>query len=438
MKQLFSLKSFLVLLLTLIVYATSATVSTVAASSDSKSKSGKIKTRKAAAMSQKVYKKLQVIQQQIDAKDYVGAIKGLEKLRSRSRRLSPYEKAQSWNLTAYVLYLQENYPDAIKNYQKVLDQGELPEALQQSTLKTMSQLYFATEQYDLALVKVKTLIKLVEKPSADMYMLLGQAYFQLKKYNEALKPIKHAIAMYTQKGRKPKEQWFQLLRVIYHFNNDFNNMRLVLERMIDLYPKDRHLRALAGVYSELGETKNQLTMMQALYERDYKQSSSQIVNLANIYLMLGLPNKAATLLQTELVDKKRVKATESNYRLLSQSWYQAREDEKSIPPLRKAAEMSKNGDLYIRIAQSYQNLDKWSEASQALRTAIKKGGLKREDTAQLMLGMALFNQQKLELCQKHFELAKKDKRSNKVASQWIAYAKNELHRQTVLGAAMSN
>ena len=435
MKCLWSAKSILILLLSALFFSSNALYA--AESSSSKSKSSKYKTQKAAAMSQKVFKKLQKIQEQIDAKDYVTARESLNSLLERSKRMSAYERAQAWNLAAYVFYLQENYPEAIKTYQKVLDQGELPAALTQSTIKTMGQLYFATEQYDKALAMVKKLIAEVETPTADMYMLLGQAYFQLKQYQQALTPIKKAVAKYRQQKRKPKEQWLQLLRVIYHYANDYKNMRLVLEEMVNLYPKESHMRALAGVYSELGDVDKQLTMMEALYERDYKQSSSQIINLANLYLLQGMPVKAAKMLQKELDVNKRVKATEQNYRLLSQSWYQAREDEKSIPPLQRAAEMSQKGELYVRIAQSYQNLDRWDEAVKALRTAIKKGGLKRPDSAQLMLGMALFNQHKLELAKKHFELAQEDKRSEKVAGQWIAYAKNELHRKQVLDDAMS-
>lgn len=434
MKTLFSFKHAQVFFLTLSFLVSGFAL---AETSADKSKSSKYKTRKAAAMSQKVYKKLNQIQELIEKKDYASANSQLENMRGASRRLSPYEKAQSWNLSAYILYLQERYSDAIKTYQKVLDQGELPEALVQSTIKTMSQLYFATEQYDLALKTVKILLTKVESPTANMYMLLGQAYFQLKEYKNALKPIKKAVALFRNQNRKPKESWLQLLRVIYHYEDDYKNMRLVLEEMVELYPKDSHLRALAGVYSELGETDKQLTMMETLYERDYKQSSSQILNLANLYLVQGIPYKAANVLHQELNVKERVKASEQNFRLLSQSWYQAREDQKSIAPLYKAAKLSESGELYIRIAQAYQNLDKWDKAASAVRTGIKKGGLKRPDTAQLMLGMVLFNQHKLELSQQHFELAQKDKRSEKVATQWLAYVRNELHRKTVLDAAMS-
>ena len=58
---------------------------------------------------------------------------------TRSRR--------SGNLTAYTYYLQEDYQRAIGAYINVIKQPELPDALMQSTLKTLSQLYFTIEDY---------------------------------------------------------------------------------------------------------------------------------------------------------------------------------------------------------------------------------------------------------------------------------------------------
>ena len=428
-----SSKKIMILLVTLSVISFQPAL---AAAQGEKQKQSRYKTRKAAAMSQPVYKKLQKAQELIEEKQYSQALEVLKGLRSR-KRMSTYERAQAWNVTAYVFYLQERFAPAIDAYNKVLEQGELPEALKQSTLKTVAQLYFVTEDYQKALEAVNKLVASLESPSADVFMLVGQAHFQLKQYDAALPQIEKAVDLYRKQGKTPKENWLILLRVIYHQKNDYKNMRIVLEELVDLYPKDRYLRALAGVYSELGDTGKQLTLMESLYERDYKQTSGQILNLANLYLFHGLPYKAAKVLQEGMIESERVKPTESNYRLLSQAWYQAREDEKSIAPMREAARLSKTGELYIRIAQSYMNLDKWDEAEDALKQALRKGKLKRTDTAQIMLGMVLFNQKKLEQAKEHFELAKNDKRSSKTASQWLSYILEEMQRDKLTKASKS-
>ena len=392
-------------------------------------KSGE-KTKKTVAMSEPVFKKLQKANEHVQAKEYAEALDLIKELQGR-KKLSVYEKAQIWNLTAYIHYLGEKYNEAIRAYEQVMTQGEIPEALTQSTLKTLAQLYFTIEDYVRALEKVQALISLVKEPSTDIYLLEGQTYYQLKKYKEAEKPIKTAIAQNRERGIEPKENWLLLLRVIYYELKDYPKLLTVMKELVHLYPKNEYLLTIAGIYSEIGDTKKQLTLTEVMYEAGHLEQPFHALNLANLYLLHELPYKAATLLQKEITAKK-VEATEQNLRLLSQAWYQAREDEKSIPPLKRAAALSSDGSLYVRLAQSYINLDLWEEATEALQKGIQKGGLKRRDTANLMLGIALFNQKKLQLARSSFVKAQKDKRSQKAARQWIAYVDNELKREEVL------
>jgi tetratricopeptide (TPR) repeat protein len=388
------------------------------------------KTRQTVAMSQPVFEGLQAAQEQIEAKQFAAGLAGLRKLREISD-LSSYETAQIWNLTAYAYYLQEDYRKAIGAYGNVLKQADLPQALVQSTLKTLAQLYFTQEDYKRALSTVDRLIAVLEDPSADIYMLKGQAHFQLEQYRQALVPIKTGIGKYRAQGKDPEENWLLLLRVCYYELHDFDNMLDVLRELIRLYPRERYVTTLAGVYSERGDTAKQLALTEALYEDGRLDNPLHIVNLANLYLVHGLPYKAAQVLERE-TGSGRVEASERHLRLLSQAWYQAREDEKAIAPLARAAAMSGDGELYVRLAQSYINLDRWQEAAEAVRQGLAKGGVKRVDTANIMLGMALFNQRKLSAAREAFVSASRDKRSARAAGQWLAYVDSELDRADTL------
>ena len=253
----------------------------------------------------------------------------------------------------------------------------------------------------------------------------------MQKYVEAIPPIQTAIDMFKEQGRTPRENWLLLLRVCYWELKDFPMMLLVIEELIELYPKDTYVLTLAGVYSELGDTKKQLALTEALYEKGYIEGKSHAVNLANLYLLHGMPYKAAKLLEKEM-GAGNIKEDVRNLRLLSQSWYSAREDRKAIPPLQKAAAVGEEGELYIRLAQSYLNLEEWGNAADAARKGLAVGDLKRQDTANIMYGMALFNQKKLEQARRAFQAAGKDKRSKRAAAQWINYVDSEIRRRDTL------
>jgi tetratricopeptide (TPR) repeat protein len=257
----------------------------------------------------------------------------------------------------------------------------------------------------------------------------------LTRYDEALVPIKTAIDMYRQQGQKPKENWLLLLRVIYFEQKEYELMIDVVKELIAYYPKDTYILTLAGIYSELGDTKKQLALTEVLYEKGMLNTASHITNLANLYLLHGLPYKAASVLDKEM-KAGIVESNERNLRLVSQAWYQAREDEKAIPPLERAAGMSSDGELYIRLAQAHLNLENWPEAADAVEKGLKLGGLKRNDTANIMLGMALFNQKRLEQARRAFERAASDNRSKRAASQWIAYVDSELKRRDLMNQTL--
>lgn len=391
---------------------------------------GERKTKETVAMSQQVYEKLAEIQELIENKDYASAQRAIEELKGR-KGLTDYERAQLWNISGYSYYLQEKYADAIRAYDQVLATPDLPEALQLSTLKTKAQLHFTEEDYNAALRVVRQLLAVIPEPSADVLMIEGQALFQLGRYGEALVPIKTAIDMYRSQGQKPRENWLLLLRVIYFEQKEYELMIDVVKELIRYYPKDTYVLTLAGIYSELGDTKKQLALTEVLYEKGLLSTSSHVTNLANLYLLHGLPYKAATVLEKEM-NTNVVESNERNLRLLSQAWYQARNDKKAIPPLELAAKLSNDGELYVRLAQAHLNLENWAEAAKAVERALQLGGLKRNDTANIMLGMALFNQQQLTQARRAFERAAADSRSQRAATQWIAYVDSELRRREVM------
>lgn len=387
-------------------------------------------TKQTVAMSQQMFEKLTEVQEFVEAEDYVNAQRRLDDLKL-DQKMSPYERAQVFNLQGYLYYLVENYPGALGAYNELLRQPELPEGLTLSTLKTMAQLQFMTEDYDGALDTVRRLNDAVAEPSADIVLLEGQIYYQMERYADAVPLLVRAVQMNRDQGITPKENWLLLLHSCYLQLEDYQNLLGVARELIRYYPKDQYILTLAGVYSELGDTKKQLALTEVLYESGAVEPERHAVNLANLYLLHEIPFKAAQVLEKE-IEAGAVEADERNLRLLSQAWYQARDDAKAIPPLKRAADLANDGDLYVRLGQSHVNLDQWSEAATALQNAIRIGGLKRPDQANILLGMALMNMDRLQQAKDAFQRASRDERSRRTAQQWMAFVDSEMRRKDLM------
>ena len=392
------------------------------------------KTKKAPAMSEKVYKKLTEAQELIEADKYQDGLRILGEL-ERDSKLSHYERAQTYNYFAYTYFTMERYADAIKAYENVLRQPELPEALEVNSVYTLAQLYFIQEDYNKAIDIINRWFKMVDKPTENAYMLLGQAYYQLEKYKESLVPLKEAYNMVKERGDTPRENLLLLLRVDYFSLGDYKNMLAVLKELVVLYPKAEYWKTMAGAYSELKQMKKQMSVFEMLYEHGDLQRGNEQLNLANLYLMHEVPYKAAIILDKGM-KKGVIEGDVRNLRLLSQAWLQAQESEKSIEPMKEAARLSSDGEVDIRLAQAYINLDNYKDAIEALQTGLKKRGVKRIDQAYVMLGMSLFELKRYDGAIEAFREAAKDRRSQKTADSWIKYVRSERDRERQLAESL--
>ena len=97
--------------------------------------------------------------------------------------------------------------------------------------------------------------------------------------------------------------------------------------------------------------------------------------------------------------------------------------------MEKAAELSEKGELYTRLGNVYLDSDQHQKAIGAVNKGLAKGGVKRPDSARLVLGMAHFNLGDYKSAKKAFRDAAKDERSEKYARQWIRYIASEEERQ---------
>lgn len=393
------------------------------------------KTRKTPAMREKIYKQLSEAQVAAEADNFQGALGILNRL-AGDDSLNSYEKAQMYNFYAFIYYSQDRYTDAQRAYENVLAQPNLPEGLENGTIYSLAQLYFQSENYRKSIEYMERWFQVANNPGPEPYVIVAQAYYQLKDYRRALPNIETAMRIANQQGKTVKENWLLLQRLFYYELNDFAKSEQVLKQLIRLYPKKIYYTQLSATYHELNDEKKQLAAMELAHLQGMLTQGREILNLAQLYVANGVPYKGAKILQ-EAVDNNVVEIKESNLRLLSQSWFMAGEYEKAIPPLQRAAQVSNDGDLYIRLAQSYLNLEKHAEAVEALRAGLQKGGVKRPGDAQVMLGMSLYELDRLDQARSAFTVAANYDDASRTAQQWLTHIGNEQVRRAELARALN-
>lgn len=390
-------------------------------------------TRRTPAMREAVYQRLSEAQACAEMGDMQCARDKLNQL-SRMRDLNSYETAQMYYFEAYLAFEDENYDGAITAYEKVLQQPDLPISLEQNTMLSLAQLYAQQERYQEALSMLERWFQVTEMPGTTAYVLKAQIHYQLRQYEQGIPEILRAIELAREQGRDIEESWYQLLNVFYFELENYPKVIETLTFMVNNWPKKDYFIQLASIYGQEGQEERMTALYEAAYEAGWLTRGQELTTLAQMLLQAEAPYKAARILEKGLSDGT-IEKTEANWRLLSQAWQLAREDEKALPALTEAASRSNDGELDLMLAQSYANLARWEECADAARNAIRRGGLDRPDRANLLLGNCLAEMKDYPAARTAFEAALRDERSRSTAQQWLQYIQDEQDRERQLRQA---
>lgn len=389
------------------------------------------KTKQAQAVSKEVYDQIQKAQELVDGKDYNGALRMLNRLYNPDK-LTEYEQANVLNYIGFVYYNMEDIPNAISTYRKMVSIPSLEPQLLKQTTYTLAQLYTMEEQYENALSTLDKWFTMETNPAPEPFILKAQNLYQVSRFKEMVEPIENAMRVAREREKEVKEDWYVLLNFAYFQDENYAKVRDIQEILLQTWPKKRYWFSLAGAYTELGEDQNLIAAYDAAHTDGLLEKESEFVTMAQLYMQREVPYKAASLLESEM-ESGRVAKNAKNYRLLSQAWMLSQEDQKAIPALKEAARLNeKDGELDVRLGNSYLNVGEYSDCAAAVRSGLRKGGLKSPDNAQISLGMCLYNLKQYGDAKKAFAAAGKVQRSRRIANQWMQVIDAEIARNEAI------
>ena len=384
------------------------------------------KTKQAQAVSKEVFDRIQRAQELIDADEPREALQILESLKTR-KGITEYELQNVLNYIGFVHYNLENIDAAMAAYEEMIQIPSIEPQIKKQTIYTMAQLSTMQEEYEKALNYLDQYFTLETNPAPDNYILYAQNLYQVNRYADMIEPIEKAISEAERREIEVKEDWYVLLNFAYFQQENYAKVRDIQKILLVNWPKKRYWFSLAGAYTELGEDQNLIAAYDAAHTQGLLEKESEFVTMAQLYMQHEVPYKAATLMDAEM-EAGRISKEAKNYRLLSQAWTLAAEDEASIPALQQAARLSDEGELNLRLGNAYLNLGQYENCVPAIREGLRKGGIKSPDNAQISLGMCLYNLKNYQEAITAFREAGKTQRSQRIARQWISVIESDLER----------
>lgn len=373
-------------------------------------------------MSQQTFNRISRSHKAIEEGKYQEALDELLDL-AEDTKSRPYEYAVTMQSIGYVYISQEKWELAADYFQKALQQNALPAEPEKQLIYTLAQIFATLGNHQKTIDLLTNWFKTAENPPADAYIMMANAYAAQEKFSQAYPHVQTAL----KKADRPREDWYKLALGIQFELKKFTDAADTLEVLVANWPdKEIYWKQLSGIYIELNEDEKALATMAIAYKRGAIKKSDDILNLARLYMLNEVPYMAGKVLQPAM-ENGAVEKTLRNYELLSQAWIQAREYEKGIDALTKAAELSDDGELFVRTAQLEMSLADWEGAMAAARKAIEKGGLESKKTGQawLLLGTAAAEQKNFDVAINAFGKARGYPETRQTATQWLSFVQTE-------------
>jgi tetratricopeptide (TPR) repeat protein len=365
-------------------------------------------------LSERTYRNLTAIHELMDKERYDEA---LDRLHALSSTVSGkrYERAVVLQTYGHLYVARGQYAPAIENLAKALETGGLPKSVKREIYYLLAQLYLAQSDYGSAATNIERWLKSTKKTTADGHALAGIIYARGKRHADAVKQFEKAIAA----AAKPKESWFRHLLAIHYELGHYNRAARLLERMVALFPDHpNYWLDLANTYRAMGEDQMGLAALETAHQLGLVSAETDVLNLARLYLHLGIPAKAARILETGLADGV-VHETQENWCLLSDAWLLARELEPALNALERASGLSSNGQLHLRRARLLAEAQRWNGTLRALQAAFAAGKLETPGQAHLLAGVARHETGDHKAALLAFQRAAEFPETRRQASHWL-------------------
>lgn len=372
------------------------------------------KERKASGtLSEGAYRQLERIHELIGKNKNAEA---LEKAQAMLERVgNDYERAMVRQTMAFIYISQNNYKAAIAGFEEAIKLEALPQQPYEQMIYNLAQLYFQDGQTDKAIQQMERYFaEATTKPPTDAYILLASAYADRKRFADALPWVEKALA----DAKEPKESWLQLKLALHYELKQFPQCAEVLIRLVSLMPaKEDYWKQLSSILFEIKKDKESLAVLALADRQGFLDTEGEIRNLANIYMLLEIPYKAAAILERGL-NQKILKADEKTLTLVGDAWTMARDYEKAEAALNKAAAVSGSGEISMRLGQIFVEDERWKEALEALSKAQSKG-VKKMGEAAYLEGIAAFQSGNRARARDALNRAQKYEETRASAGQWL-------------------
>jgi tetratricopeptide (TPR) repeat protein len=333
----------------------------------------------------------------------------------------------------YVAYLflfqvaqaQNDVPGEMKGLEGQINSGFLPPANEGELYRALTGLAYQQKDYHKAIDYGLQLIR-GEDANPEIYQWVGQAYYELKDYKNAVRFFNSLVSEKEKRGRKPDRNELVLLQSAQLKDGDKAAAQATLEKIVRYYPDSTTwLALLYDVKRERLDPRQKLILYRLMDATGNLKLSQDFFGYAEAALAQGLPGESQKALDTGLKANAFPAGPDRDRaaRYLKSAASRADAQRATLPKIEAEAKAAASGDKLVTLGATLFSLGQYDQAIDALKTALAKGGVQNVADVQATLGVAqLRNGQKAEAL-KTFRAADSDNDvTQRLLKLWAVYA----------------
>ena len=332
-----------------------------------------------------------------------------------------YEAALCYQLYGQYFAVQSQYTDAVPWFEKALATDKMPRIGMQEVRFQLAQTYFMIGRYKNVIPLLEEFIRVGERykypVSARINLLMSYSHGRMDEYESAYFHITQA----NNKSDKPQIDWIEYAFSLAMKLENLDDAEDLGTRLLFLEPnKKKYWNQVSALYFAKDFELDSLSALELAYENDTLNKESDYLLLAKYYLYQKSPLKSV-LVMNDGIEKKLIKENEENLKLLSSSYFYARDLENGIKILVKAEKISDDPDLSFRLGTYAFDSENYELAISSFDIAKQRGWNKIPGRIELITGISYFELDDVDKARSNLTLATTFEDTKDTAEGWLSY-----------------
>jgi hypothetical protein len=280
---------------------------------------------------------------------------------------------------------------AARTYQELLASGRVPPAEQVKLLMAEASMSYQLKDYPAVVSWTDKYFK-AGGNDPSMRTLLIQAYYLQKDYANAAKLQSAQIVAAFHAGQKPTEQQLQLLAACQENTGDKAGFQNTMTQLVYYYPKPDYWQNLIHNVQTKPGYSDRLSLDMDRFETAIGliKTSQAVMEMTELALQVPLPSEAKAILDKGYADGILGQGAEAarQQRLRDLVNRTLADQQKTLGKQDADAATDHDGNRLLLLGETYVSMGNFAKGIPMMEEAIRKGGLRHPDDAELHLGVA--------------------------------------------------